>query len=490
MSDQYNYEFPVVRGFQSGRIFYLATVPLRVLKNMFKLDVGDGSALSRSQRDVNLTRANKFAKYLHDNRDNFVIPALTGFVDMDAGTELVFMPSEKSDNVGILSVPMDAAMLFVDGQHRATGTSCALEDKDLRGEIGSNSAPVMLFESLTLEERQSMFSDINGNVAKPAQALSDTYNNRDDLAIFARELAETIPQFKDMVDYERNVISSKSPYLFSIKTIKEVTATVLGTKKGELLTETDKETLREFWGQWFSGTNFDAVFDFFRYDTVAFREANIMTMGVVMKAAALAVKEVGLSKVDFSKLHGISWSRTSQFFADRCVDSKLGTMKADATATKLTAAKMLIRMNVPLTSNLSTIERQVFGDYVAPETPAPVEPVVTYTIDWGEDFEFKGYEAMLKEYTDLLSDAQLEESVEKAGIAEQEYCDVFEELELSNDQYASLFRRSYLDVLEGIKESSDPDMVPNDVAKFSLNIRNVRVESQRKTRKRITKTVA
>ncbi|QZI93161.1 hypothetical protein SIPHO049v1_p0036 [Vibrio phage PS14A.1] len=486
MSEQYNYEFPVVRGFQSGRTFYLATVPLRVLKNMFKLDVGDGSALSRSQRDVNLNRAKKFAKYLHDNRSNFVIPALTGFVDLDSGLEVKFTPSDSSENVGILSVPMDAAMLFVDGQHRATGTSVALEDKDLRGDIGSNSAPVMLFESLTLEERQSMFSDINGNVAKPAQALSDTYNNRDDLAVFARELSETVPQFKDMVDYERNVISSKSTYLFSIKTIKEVTATVLGLKGDAKLSESDKVTMREFWKLWFEGIGFDGKFKIFGNEAIDFREHNIMTMGVVMKAAALAVKEVGLNKVDFSKLNNISWTRESVFFADRCVDPKLGTMKADATATKLTAAKMLIHMGVPLTSNLATIERQVFGDYVAPETPKPVEPVFKQVADMGEAFEFNGYEPMIKEFTSGMTPEQLEEAVEKAHKIESEARDRYRELDLTSEEYIAFYRRIYLDALTNIKETQKPEHVENCVAKMCLNVRSLRAATSEAAYKRIT----
>lgn len=485
--EQYNYEFPVVRGFQSGRTFYLATVPLRVLQNMFKLDVGDGSALSRSQRDVNLNRAKKFADYLLKNKNDFVIPALTGFVDLDMGLKVEFKPSEQSENVGILSVPMDAAMLFVDGQHRATGTSIALEDSNLRAYLGSNSAPVMLFESLTLEERQSMFSDINGNVAKPAQALSDTYNNRDDMAVFARELAESLPQFKDMVDYERNVISSKSTYLFSIKTIKEVTATVLGLKKDAVLSRSDKDTMREFWKLWFEGINFDEAFSNYCSDAANFREDSIMTMGVVMKAAALAVKEVGLYKVDFSKLAKVGWTRDSKFFADRCVDSKLGTMKADATATKLTAAKMLIHMGVPLTSNLATIERQVFGDYVAPETPKPEpEPVTKKVADLGEAFEFNGYADLIKQFTSYLTEAQLEEAVEKAEKVESETPEWYEEIDLSPEDYVTFYRRIYLDALAHIKETEEPEHADNSMAKVCLNIRSLRAATREAAWRRIT----
>ncbi|MCX9509875.1 DNA sulfur modification protein DndB [Vibrio cholerae] len=360
MSNNFCYEFPVVRGIQAGRVFYMATVPMRVVKNMFKLDTGDGSALSRSQREVNLARARKFAQYLQENKDSFVVPALTGFVDVEPGTNVEFKESNIA-NVGMLSVPMDAGLLFVDGQHRASGVAIAMEDSDTKIELGAQSAPVMLFESLTLEERQSMFSDINGNVAKPAQALSDTYNNRDELAVFAKELAVTIPQFIDLVDFERNVVSGKSTYLFSIKTIKEVSATVAGLKNKQSVTNEDKALITQFWQGWFERIGFEEKFARCECNAQQFKEKTIITTGVVMKAAALAVKEAGIDNIDFTPLSEIDWSRDSKTFHGRCVDAQLKTMKADSTATKLTAAKLLALMGVELPKSLAEIELKVFG---------------------------------------------------------------------------------------------------------------------------------
>ncbi|EPP5809487.1 DNA sulfur modification protein DndB [Vibrio vulnificus] len=371
MSNNFCYEFPVVRGIQAGRVFYMATVPMRVVRNMFKLDTGDGSALSRSQREVNLTRAKRFAEYLQQNKESFVVPALTGFVNVEPGTSVEFKQSNTA-NVGTLSVPMEAALLFVDGQHRASGVAMAMEDEETRTELGQQSAPVMLFESLTLEERQSMFSDINGNVAKPAQALSDTYNNRDELAVFAKKLAVNIPQFIDLVDFERNVVSGKSTYLFSIKTIKEVSATVAGLKKNQSLTDEDKALITQFWQNWFERIDFDGKFAQCDNNSQQLKEKTIITTGVVMKAAALAVKEAGINNVDFTPLSAVDWSRDSETFHSRCVDSQLKTMKADATATKLTAAKMLTLMGIELPKSLAEIELKVFGKI----EPIPVKEEV------------------------------------------------------------------------------------------------------------------
>lgn len=371
MSNNFCYEFPVVRGIQAGRVFYMATVPMRVVKNMFKLDTGDGSALSRSQREVNLTRAKRFADYLKHNKDSFVVPALTGFVNVEPGSSVEFKPS-NIDNVGTLSVPMDSALLFVDGQHRASGVAMAMEDSETKIELGQQSAPVMLFENLTLEERQSMFSDINGNVAKPAQALSDTYNNRDELAVFAKELAVNIAQFVGVVDFERNVVSAKSEYLFSIKTIKEVSATVAGLKRSQSLNDEEKALITQFWRNWFEKIDFDARLAQCDNSAQELKERTIITTGVIMKAAAMAVKEVGINNVDFSSLSSIDWSRDGEVFHGRCVDAKLKTMKADSTATKLTAAKMLTLMGIELPKSLEEIELKVFGKI----EPIPVKEEV------------------------------------------------------------------------------------------------------------------
>ena len=360
MSNDFCYEFPVVRGQQAGRVFYMATVPMRVVQNMFKLDTGDGSALSRSQREVNLTRAKKFAEYIKQNKSSFVLPALTGFVNVDPGMSVEFKESNVP-NVGVLSVPMDAALLFVDGQHRASGVAIAMEDSDTRVDLGSHSAPVMLFESLTLEERQSMFSDINGNVAKPAQALSDTYNNRDEMAIFAKELAASIPQFVGMVDFERNVVSVKSNYLFSIKTIKEVSATIAGLRKGQAPSDEDKDLITRFWRSWFEQTKFADRLAACNHEAQLLKEETIISTGVVMKAAAMAVREAGLDNIDFAPLGSMDWSRDNEIFHGRCVDPNLKTMKADANAVKLTAAKLLSIMQVKLKDRLADIEERAYG---------------------------------------------------------------------------------------------------------------------------------
>lgn len=519
MSNNFCYEFPVVRGHQAGRIFYMATVPMRVVQNMFKLDTGDGSALSRSQREVNLVRAKKFSEYLKQNKESFVLPALTGFVNVDRDMNVEFKES-NIENVGTLSVPMDAALLFVDGQHRASGVAIAMEDSDTRVELGSHSAPVMLFESLTLQERQSMFSDINGNVAKPAQALSDTYNNRDEMALFAKELAANIPQLIDMVDFERNVVSVKSTYLFSIKTIKEVSATVAGIKKNSAPTEENKALITRFWKSWFEGIGFDEKFSHCVRSAQRLKEESIITTGVILKAAALAVKEAGIDNVDFSILRDIDWSRNSAVFHGRCVDANLKTMKADATATKLTAAKLLSMMKIDLNEGLSIMEEKVFGELkpieVEVESTQPEDQIETVeqpqcaateelpdettnhpTFEWNDEnlpstlSDWRAYVGLNDESTIMialnfsckrheLTQAQQFEASEKLSIVSSEgddadYIRTFVRGDFTDEEVREIYFRALRDFLFNLDNS--PEV--NDIHKSLLNIRTIRGEVKR-----------
>ncbi|HDY8008065.1 TPA: DNA sulfur modification protein DndB [Vibrio vulnificus] len=525
MSNNFCYEFPVVRGIQAGRVFYMATVPMRVVRNMFKLDTGDGSALSRSQREVNLTRAKRFAEYLQQNKESFVVPALTGFVNVEPGTSVEFKQSNIA-NVGTLSVPMEAALLFVDGQHRASGVAMAMEDEETRTELGQQSAPVMLFESLTLEERQSMFSDINGNVAKPAQALSDTYNNRDELAVFAKELAVNIPQFIDLVDFERNVVSGKSTYLFSIKTIKEVSATVAGLKNKQSVTNEDKALITQFWQSWFERIDFEEKFAQCENNAQQFKEKTIITTGVVMKAAALAVKEAGIDNVDFTLLSSIDWSRDSKTFHGRCVDAQLKTMKADSTATKLTAAKLLTLMGVELPKSLAEIELKVFGqiepitvkEEVKPlaemheieEQKEVQEPVsenletecadeaiekldqeitqddLTQSEDWRLYVNLSEADAILALKNNCkrmdLSNEQLEEAGEKLATVsseglDHEHINFTIGIPLSEEQAKECYFKAIRDFILGLDKLPDQ----NEIHKSLLNIRSIRRSVRQQT---------
>lgn len=473
MSQEFCLSFPAVRGVQAGRIYYIATVPFRTVKNMFRLDVGDGSALSRSQREVNQTRAKKFAEYLDNNPSSFICPALTGVIDGE-GSEFVASEVEGMKNVGVLKVPMDAGLLFVDGQHRATGITKA----EMTG-TASDSAPIMLFDNMTLEERQMAFSDINGNVAKPAQALSDAYNHRDDVAELARYVASVVPQFDGFVDYERNVISANSAYLFSLKTLKEANVRLLGIKKSDNISDDQRKLVVEFWTYWMDAIGFNDAFESAGRDAAEFRQQSIASTGVIMNAAALMgnrlITQLGDKYVDhLVKLEGMDWRRKGEGFANRCVNPELRTMKSDATAVKLTANALLMKMEVRLDPEAAQLEKQVFGNY-----EPPVQPTITADNQASIEHNLNTFGKLLLPINGELewSVEQLQEAGEKMEVVyndhEQDAVDeLIKENEMAGPKEFSKARKSALKKVTKVYTDfiNDPDSSKRSL----LNLRHIR----------------
>ncbi|WP_017015862.1 DNA sulfur modification protein DndB, partial [Enterovibrio norvegicus] len=285
MSD-FTYKFPSARGMQAGRPFFNMCMPMRTLVQMLRLD--NGAIEKRSQRLVNDQRASKVAKYILNNRDTYVIPCLTGVIELPPESEFTFEVAQ-SELVGTLSVPMDSSLMLFDGQHRAMGIAKALEEDP---SLSSEMVPVMMFVNLSLAERRLAFTDINQNVSKPAQSISDTFNSRDALPAFAVELANELNCFKGLVDFERNSISAKSPYMFPLKALKEATATIMGCGPNPAtLSDEQKQFARDAWAQLAEsmGWGVESLGDM---DAPAFREKSIKTHVVMLKAMAVAVKHI------------------------------------------------------------------------------------------------------------------------------------------------------------------------------------------------------
>ena len=84
---------------------------------MFVFDDEEVPAELRAQRTLNRHRIPEIAQYLIENRDGYVVSALTASVD----TSVRFEPlggRAATGSIGTLEIPMDAQLLINDGQHR------------------------------------------------------------------------------------------------------------------------------------------------------------------------------------------------------------------------------------------------------------------------------------------------------------------------------------------------------------------------------------
>ena len=81
--DSFNYSFPVIRGVQSGREYYVTMVPLKIVPTLFLFNDPSLPAEMRAQRLINKGRIPSLTKYLVENSDNYVFSSLTDSAEAD-----------------------------------------------------------------------------------------------------------------------------------------------------------------------------------------------------------------------------------------------------------------------------------------------------------------------------------------------------------------------------------------------------------------------
>ena len=120
------YKFPVVRGVQARREYYIAMVPLKMIARLFPNDEEYVLPEYRAQRKLNEARVPIISKYITDNRDNYVFSALAASID----GQFTFKSNKENKDTGVLEVSMDARFLINDGQHRKAAILEALKDDE------------------------------------------------------------------------------------------------------------------------------------------------------------------------------------------------------------------------------------------------------------------------------------------------------------------------------------------------------------------------
>ena len=154
----YYYRFPVVKGLQAGREYYIAMVPLGMLSKLFPDDSEYVLPEYRTQRRLNESRVQEIKKYILDNPNNYVFSALAASID---GT-YHFIPNSDKET-GMLEIDMNAKFLINDGQHRKAAILAALSDNP---SLAEETISVVFYEDLGLSRSQQMFTDLNKHAVK------------------------------------------------------------------------------------------------------------------------------------------------------------------------------------------------------------------------------------------------------------------------------------------------------------------------------------
>jgi len=301
--------FPVIRGIQAGREYYVAMWSLRTLKQVSIFDEEELPPELRAQRGLNRGRIPEIASYMLENPRDYIFSAITASID----SQVTFRPLDvtgKNDRLGMLTVPMDAKFIINDGQHRRAAILSALENKP---ELGNETIAVVFYLDLGLARSQQMFADLNRYAIRPSRSLGVLYDHRDSKSKLAKLVVMKSDVFAEIVEMERNSLAKRSRKLFTLSAFYNATAALVdGLANGDL--EKDATMARTFWE---NVAGYFPSWGQVRKGTLAaseVREGYIHSHGIALQAIGIAGNSLlregsrgGL--VRLKRLSDIDWSR-------------------------------------------------------------------------------------------------------------------------------------------------------------------------------------
>lgn len=321
---EFSYQFPVVRGIQANREYYITMVPLRLLRNLFSIDDEYVLPEYRAQRKLNIKRIPIISKYILENRDTYVFSAFAASIDGD----FRFIPSKENNDIGMLSISMDAKLLINDGQHRKAAILEAInEDPSLLNETIS----IVFYSDLGLERSQQMFTDLNKHAVRTSNSIAELYDSRDNLAVATRQIVSKIGFLDKYTDKEIDILGKYSSNLFTLSTFYKANSRII--KKPE---DFDEKFLFEYWRDVVNNILPWKELEQHQLSKVDLRENYVITKAVVIQALGRLGKyfysNLNINKSDvLLELQKIDWRRNSDIWKMRIV-SKNGRIINNETA--------------------------------------------------------------------------------------------------------------------------------------------------------------
>jgi DNA sulfur modification protein DndB len=300
--------FPVIRGLQAKREYYVAMWSLRMMRQISIFNEDELPPELRAQRILNKGRIPEIAGYILDNPDDYVFSALTVSID----SEVEFEPLGNQDKLGILKVPMDAKFIINDGQHRRASIIAALEQ---RPELAHETIAVVFFLDIGLERCQQMFADLNRHAIRPSRSIGLLYDHRNDKAKLAKLVILKSDFFKEIVDMEKSSLAPRSRKLFTLSAFYNACADLVeGMATGDV--NQDAKLAREFWEE--VATRFPAWGQVKegRMPASEVREGFIHSHGIALQAIgkagnALLKQHPNDWKKQLARIEKIDWSRSN-----------------------------------------------------------------------------------------------------------------------------------------------------------------------------------
>lgn len=307
------YVFPAIRGIQANREYYVIMCPLGLVPHLFVFQEKEVRPELRRQRILNKARIPVIARYIVENRESYVLSALTASADM----KVDFHPASNGwpgCNSGTIQIPANKKLLLNDGQHRKAAIEQALKECP---DLADESIAVVLFLDEGLRRSQQMFADLNKHAVKPSRSLSVLFDHRDPLARLSLRIMNDVPLFAHRIEVESSTISNRSQNLFTLSALHRALGLLLNySGQAGKLTEDDYQFARDFWNQVCENIPEWKLLIRNEVTAAVLRKSYIHAHGVGLQAIA----RVGASlrhaypynwNKKLSKLSEIDWSRSN-----------------------------------------------------------------------------------------------------------------------------------------------------------------------------------
>jgi DNA sulfur modification protein DndB len=346
----YSYKFPVVRGIQAKKEYYIAMVPLKMLPKLFSNDDEYVLPEYRAQRKINLTRIPVISDYILKNRETYVFSALAASID----GEYSYISSGLNRDIGMLEVSMESRFLINDGQHRKAAILEALKED---ATLGNETISVVFFEDEGLNRSQQIFTDLNKHAVKTSNSIAELYDSRDEVAVMTRKVISGIDFLDCYTDKEKDNLGKFSSNFFTLHTFYEANKKIFNGCKPD---DNSEKFLLDFWKLI---TAYILPWQELQNKKICkqeLREDYIITQGIVIKAigriGAYFYEHKKISKKRYlSKLKNINWKRNAKQWQYRTIKEN-GRMLTNNEACVLTANMLKHSLEIPLTDYETKIE--------------------------------------------------------------------------------------------------------------------------------------
>lgn len=352
----YHYSFPAIQGIQATRKYFTIMCPLGILSKIFIFHDNKLLPEFRAQRTVNETRIPVITQYILDNPKDYVFSSITASLD---GEYTFVSRDEISRDIGILKIDMGSRLLINDGQHRKLAIDQAIEAVP---DLVHESISVVLFIDENLKRSQQMFSDLNMHAVNASRSISILYDARDPLAVFVREIKDTVKNMRRYVDCEHKSLSKNSNKLFLLSNIYNATKRMLG--KHAL--NTAQIPIMQFWENYLNGiVEFQYVINK-EISPKTLRKEYILSYGTVMEAIGdILNKNLNDPNFDIKKfvesLNKIDWSRTNMQWRNR-VFNMSGRIVKNNMSIRMTKIQIQRELNMRIDKVDLDFENAYIGD--------------------------------------------------------------------------------------------------------------------------------